>query len=79
MHEKVHLTYGSGRVSRFLNYYDKFDSNWFEVAVKLAFMHGLDSVVNRVYSLEISQTRQRQHRYGIVSVMNTEGKWITAR
>ena len=79
MHEKVHLTSNSGRVYRFLNYYDKFDSNWLEVAVKLVFMHGLDSVVNRVYSLEISQTRQRQHRDGIVSVMNTEGKWITAR
>ena len=64
VHEKEHLTSDSGRVSRFLNYYDKFDSDWFEVAVKLVFMHGLDSVVNRVYSLEISQTRQRQHRYG---------------
>ena len=62
-----------------MNYYDKFDSNWLGVAVKLVFMHGLDSVVNRVYSLEIAQTRQRQHRYGIVLVMNTEGKWITAR
>ena len=62
-----------------MNYYDKFDSNWLGVAVKLVFMHGLDSVVNRVYSLEIAQTRQRQHRYGIVPVMNTEGKWITAR
>ena len=47
--------------------------------VGTAYCCGLDSVVNRVYSLEISQTRQRQHRYGIVSVMNTEGKWITAR
>ena len=32
------ITSGSDRVSRFLNYYDKFDSNWFEVAVKLVFM-----------------------------------------
>ena len=47
--------------------------------VGTAYCCGLDSVVNRVYSLEISQTRQRQHRDGIVSVMNTEGKWITAR
>ena len=47
--------------------------------VGTAYCPGLDSVVNRVYSLEISQTRQRQHRDGIVSVMNTEGKWITAR
>ena len=38
VHEKEHLTYDSGRVSRFLNYYDKFDSNWLEVAVKLVFM-----------------------------------------
>ena len=47
--------------------------------VGTAYCCGLDSVVNRVYSLEISQTRQRQHRDGIVSVMNTEGKWNTAR
>ena len=47
--------------------------------VGTAYCCGLDSVVNRVYSLEISQTRQRQHRDGIVSVMNTEGKRITAR
>ena len=47
--------------------------------VGTAYFPGLDSVVNRVYSLEISQTRQRQHRNGIVSVMNTEGKWITSR
>ena len=28
---------------------------------------------------EFVSKQQRQHRDGIVSVMNTEGKWITAR
>ena len=57
MHEKVHLTSDSGRVSRFLNYYDKFDSNWFEVAVKLVF-RGLDGqMMARHHEVNADQDR----------------------
>ena len=86
-------------MSRFLNSYDKFDSNWLGVAVKLFYaftvigLNGTftkkskpvrDSMVSMVVTVgatleEFVSKQQRQHRDGIVSVMNTEGKWITAR
>ena len=57
MHEQEHLTSGSGRVCRFLNYYDKFDSNWLGVAVKLVFM-GLDGqMMARYHEVNADQDR----------------------
>ena len=51
------ITSGSDRVSRFLNYYYKFDSNWLGVAVKLVFM-GLDGqMMARYHEVNADQDR----------------------
>ena len=57
VHGKERIKSGSDRVSRFLNYYDKFDSNWLGVAVKLVFM-GLDGqMMARYHEVNADQDR----------------------
>ena len=57
VHGMERITSGSDRVSRFLNYYDKFDSNWLGVAVKLVFM-GLDGqMMARYHEVNADQDR----------------------